>query len=491
MTALLADLGDSYAQQLPELATPWQADEVEDPVLLAFSDELAAELGLDADQLKSKPGIAILVGNVVPPGSTPVALGYAGHQFGGYSPRLGDGRALLLGELNSSDGNRVDLHLKGSGRTPWARGGDGKASVGPMLREYVFAEAMHALGVPTTRALAVLGTGEKVIRQGIEPGALLVRTAASHLRVGTFEYAVRLEDETVLRRLADHAIHRHYPHLADTDNPYLGLLEAVLQTQAKLVAQWMQIGFIHGVLNTDNVTISGETIDYGPCAFMDSFDPATVFSSIDHGGRYAYGNQPAITQWNLTRLAETLIPLIDDDSDRAIELATEVIHTFSGHFQAAWLPGMLAKIGLSPSADTTVDEELVNDLLGLMHAARADYTTTFRALADTLRDDTAPVASLIGDAEGLASWQERWSAALGDADPVATAQAMDSINPIYIPRNHLVEEALDAAVDGDHKPFHELLAAVTNPYVRRKGLERFAEPAPDEFNDGFRTFCGT
>jgi serine/tyrosine/threonine adenylyltransferase len=334
----LFQFDNSFARELAGLYVDWQPAAVPDPVLLALNDELARDLGADPVALRSPDGLAVLAGNALPAGATPIAMAYAGHQFGGFSPRLGDGRALLLGEVIDAYGGRRDVHLKGSGRTPFARSGDGKAAVGPMLREYLIGEAMHALGIPTTRALAVLSTGEHIVREGMLPGAVLTRVASSHIRVGTFEYAARLGDPALLRRLADHAIARHHPIVAQLDGSqrYLAFLDAAVEAQASLVSRWMLVGFIHGVMNTDNMTISGETIDYGPCAFIDRYDPATVFSSIDHMGRYAYGNQPRIAQWNLTRLAETLLPLISDDTDAAVATATEVLTAFADRFRAHW-----------------------------------------------------------------------------------------------------------------------------------------------------------
>jgi uncharacterized protein YdiU (UPF0061 family) len=374
---------DSFARDLEGLYEPWRAAPVSAPQLLALNEELAAELGVGAEALRSPDGVAVLAGNAVPEGANPVAQAYAGHQFGGYSPRLGDGRALLLGEVIDLHGRRRDLHLKGSGRTPFARGGDGKAAVGPMLREYVIGEAMHALGIPTSRALAVVATGDPVARETMLPGAVLARVAASHLRVGTFEYAARREDPTLLRRLADYAIARHHPAAADSENPYLAFLEAVLDAQASLVARWMLVGFVHGVMNTDNMAISGESIDYGPCAFIDAFDPAAVFSSIDHGGRYAYGNQPRIALWNLTRLAETLVPLIDDATEPAVAAVTEALRSFPGRYDAYWADGVRAKLGLTEGRED--DIALIDDLLALMQAQRADFTSAFRALSAVLR----------------------------------------------------------------------------------------------------------
>ena len=423
----------------------------------------------------------MLVGNTVPAGAQPVAQAYAGHQFGGYSPRLGDGRALLLGEVLTADGTRRDLHLKGSGRTPFARGGDGLAVLGPMLREYLMCEAMHALGIPTTRGLAVVATGDRVVRETMQPGAVFVRVASSHLRVGTFQYAASLDDPSVLPRLLDYAINRHAPAAATAEVPALAFLDTVLDAQAALVAQWMLVGFIHGVMNTDNMTISGETIDYGPCAFMDAYDPATVFSSIDHGGRYAFGNQPQIALWNLARLAEPLLPFIDPDADVAVERATTLLQQFPERFRARWIDGMAAKLGLAAIPDD--DPDLADDFLALLHAASADFTSSFRALADVLRSDAEPLRALV---DGVDAWLPRWRAA-GAEHP----DRMDAVNPIYIPRNHLVDEALTAATDGDLGAFTTLFDVLQAPFTARPGLERFAQPASDDFGNGFRTYCGT
>ncbi|MEU8610453.1 protein adenylyltransferase SelO [Actinoplanes sp. NPDC048791] len=477
-------LDNRFATELAGLAIPWQAEETPEPRLLVLDEALAAELGLDPAQLRSPEGIRLLTGTAVPDGATPVAQAYAGHQFGGYSPRLGDGRALLLGELVDADGTVRDLHLKGSGRTPFARGGDGLAAVGPMLREYVVSRAMHALGIPTTRALAVVATGRTVHRETPLPGAVLARVAASHLRVGTFQFARATGDAELLRRLADHAIARHHPHAAEAEQPYLALFEAVVAAQASLVAQWMLVGFVHGVMNTDNMTISGETIDYGPCAFMEAFDPATVYSSIDHGGRYAYGNQPAIAEWNLARLAEALLPLLHDDQEQAVALAVESLGGFRPAYNAAWSAGMRAKLGLPDGVDATVVSPLVDDLLALLHADHVDFTSFFRTLAGAARGDAEPARRLFIDLAAVDAWVARWHALGPDAD------AMQRVNPVYIPRNHLVEEALAAATDGDLDPLERLVAAVSEPYDERPDLERYAAPAPQDFG-AYQTFCGT
>ena len=477
-------LDNRFARELPELALAWQAEEAPDPRLLVLNEPLAAELGLDPARLRGPGGVGLLLGTAVPEGATPVAQAYAGHQFGGYSPRLGDGRALLLGELAGPDGRPRDLHLKGSGRTPFARGGDGLAAVGPMLREYVVSQAMHALGIPTTRSLAVVATGRTVYRETPLPGAVLARVAASHLRVGSFQYARATGDTAVLRRLADHAIARHHPAAAEAERPCLALFEAVVAAQAALVARWMLVGFVHGVMNTDNMTISGETIDYGPCAFMEAFDPATVYSSIDHGGRYAYGNQPAIAEWNLARLAEALLPLLDDDQERAVALAVESLGGFRPRYDAAWSTGMRAKLGLPAALDPTVVTPLAGDLLTLLQADHVDHTSFFRTLATAARGDAEPVRRLFIDLAAVDDWVARWRALGPDGG------AMDRVNPVYIPRNHLVEQALAAATEGDLDPFERLLEAVTAPYDERPGLERYAAAAPEDFG-AYQTFCGT
>ncbi|GAA4692824.1 YdiU family protein [Pseudonocardia yuanmonensis] len=476
---------NSYVHDLGELCVPWEAARAPEPSLVVLNDELAAELGVDAEALRAPEGVAVLAGNAKPEGAASVAMAYAGHQFGGYVPRLGDGRALLLGEVLDSRGRRRDLHLKGSGRTPFARGGDGKAPLGPMLREYVVGEAMHALGIPTTRALAVVGTGEQVVRDRMEPGAVLTRVAASHIRVGTFQFAAATRDTGLLRRLADHAIARHHPAAAEADNPYLALYTGVVEAQAALLAQWMLVGFVHGVMNTDNMTISGETIDYGPCAFMDAYDPATVFSSIDHGGRYAYGNQPGIAQWNLARFAEALLPLLDEDTDAAIKAATDVLLSFADRYERHWRTGMQAKLGL---ADDAEDKALVDDLLTLLQEQKVDFTSFFRALSRAVAGDPEPARALAG--EGFDAWAQRWRALLPDRPGPEIAAAMDRVNPVYVPRNHLVDEALTAAVAGDRAPLDRLLDVLARPFEERPGLEAYALPAPPSFGS-FRTFCGT
>ena len=475
-------LDDRFSRELPELAVPWQAEKAPDPQLLVLNEQLAADLGLDAAWLTGPAGVQFLIGNRVPDGATPVAQAYAGHQFGGFVPRLGDGRALLLGEI-ASGGTLRDLHLKGSGATPFARGGDGLAAIGPMLREYIVSESMHALGIPTTRSLSVVGTGRPVRRETVLPGAVLTRVASSHLRVGSFQYAATAGDIALVRRLADHAISRHHPQSAGADNPYRALFDAVVTAQASLVAQWMLVGFVHGVMNTDNMTISGETIDYGPCAFMEAYDPATVFSSIDTWGRYAYGDQPAMAAWNLARLAETMLGLLADDLDQAVALAQESLDGFARQYGAAWSAGMRAKLGLG-GIDDDAATPLISELLEQLLQSHVDHTSFYRLLGRAAGGDVEPVRGLFVDLAAFDGWLARWRALGPDAG------VMDRVNPVYIPRNHLVEEALTAATAGDLDPFSRLLAAVTAPFAERQGLERYAEAAPDDFG-AYRTFCGT
>src|SRR5690625_2390098 len=501
-TALPADLLQaSFAEALPELAVPWQAADAPQPRLLALNEPLVDELGLNPDHLRSPEGLQFLVGTNPPAGATPVAQAYAGHQFGVYVPRLGVGRALLLGEFTGRDGRLQDLHLKGSGPTPFAGGGDGFAAVGPMLREFLISEALHALGVPTTRSLAVVGTGRPVLRERPLPGAVLARVADSHLRVGSFQFARATGDVGLLRRLADYAITRHHPGAAEHDHRYLGLFEAVMQAQAELVAASMSIGFVHGVLNTDNTTISGQSIDYGPCAFMEGFDPATVFSSIDHAGRYAYGNQPAVIQWNLARFAETLLPLLDPDQDKAIEIATASLGTFADRYRAAWIRRMRTKLGLGDEMPDDDAAALINDLTSILTATEPDFTVFFRRLTEAAEGDEGPVRALLagdgtpaGNPEALetrmqatvdfSAWLARWRSA--SPDPKVMARA----NPVYIPRNHLVDEALEAATTADLEPFNQLLAVIREPFSIRPGLERYERPAPAE-SAPFVSYCGT
>ncbi len=466
------------------------------PQLIAFNRPLAEELGFDLAALPSREELArYFAGNAVPPGAEPVAQAYAGHQFGGFVPRLGDGRAVLLGEVVDRHGRLRDIQLKGAGRTPSSRGGDGRAPLGPVLREYLVSEAMHAMGIPTTRSLAAVTTGEPVYRETVLPGGVLTRVAASHIRIGTFEYFAARGDVEGLRLLADHVIERHYPQLAGLagGERYLTLLAAVLERQAALVARWMGVGFIHGVMNTDNTAISGETIDYGPCAFMEAYDPRTVFSSIDQSGRYAYGNQPGIAVWNLARLAEALLPLFDADEQCAIEQATEVIERFAGRYQAEWLAVMRAKLGLAHEHEA--DGELIEALLQALYSGRADFTLSFRRLADCAASPSADQALLeqfrVSDA--IQAWLPRWRERLAaEEQPLEAAAArMRAVNPLYIPRNHLVEQAITAAVEeDDFKPFETLQAVLARPFEEQPGYERYAQPAaPHE--RVVRTFCGT
>ncbi|WP_372510794.1 protein adenylyltransferase SelO [Mycobacterium montefiorense] len=462
----------------------WQAETTPAPQLLVLNESLATGLGLDAAWLRGPDGLRFLAGNLLPSGAVPVAQAYAGHQFGGLVPRLGDGRALLLGELADEHGRVRDIHLKGSGATPFARGGDGLAAVGPMLREYVVSEAMHALGVPTTRSLAVVATGRPVQRDSLLPGAVLVRVASSHLRVGSFQYAALTRDAGLLRRLADHAIARHYPGAAGAENPYRALFESVVGVQASLIARWMLIGFVHGVMNTDNTTISGETIDYGPCAFMEAYDPDTVFSSIDHWGRYAYGNQPAIAGWNLARFAEALLPLLSDEIEEGVAFAEETFGEFQTEYDAMWASGMRAKLGLPASVAAGAVTALADQLLRLLKESHVDYTSFFRHLGHAARGDAEPARGVFIDLAGFDDWMSGWRGLRPDAE------LMDRTNPIYIARNHLVEEALAAATTGDLGPVEQLLDAVTAPYDERPGLERYTSPAPEDFGT-YQTFCGT
>ena len=464
------------------------------PRLLRLNVALAKELGLDPMALATPAGTAILAGNALPEGAASVALAYAGHQFGHFSPQLGDGRAVLLGEVVDRAGVRRDVQLKGSGPTAFSRRGDGRAALGPVLREYIVSEAMAALGIPTTRSLAAVATGEAVRRETMLPGGVLTRVAASHIRVGTFQYFAAREDGEAVRLLADYAIARHYPEAAGAENSYRAFFQGVVARQAALVARWLHVGFIHGVMNTDNCSIAGETIDYGPCAFMDGYDPAAVFSSIDRDGRYAYGNQPRIAHWNLARLAECLLPLLHGDADVAVALAKEDLGAFGPAFQEAYLGGLRAKIGLTGTA-TDGDEALVEGLLEIMAAARADFTLTFRGLADLVVEDRGEVAAGMGfaDPAPLFAWAGAWRARLaGDGiEPAARAAALRAVNPLYIPRNHMIEAAIVAAVERDDlAPFEALCEVLASPFARQPGRELFAAPPrPDEVVH--QTFCGT
>ena len=483
---------NTYARELEGFYVPWKAAPVAQPRLVKLNRELAEELGLAADALDSEEGARIFAGNEIPQGAVPLAQVYAGHQFGGFAPQLGDGRALLLGEVIDRKGRRRDIQLKGSGPTPFSRAGDGRAALGPVLREYLIGEAMHALGIPTTRALAAVLTGEPVFREeGALPGAVLTRVAASHIRVGTFAFFAARGEQAKVRRLADYVIDRHYRDLQDHANPYLALLERVSDRQAALVASWMHVGFIHGVMNTDNMAICGETIDYGPCAFMDHYDPATVFSSIDTQGRYAYANQPRIAQWNLARFAETLLHLIDADGKRAIARATEVINGFPEQYERHWLKGMRAKLGLV--TEDEADLNLATEFLTAMEGKKVDYTLAFRYLADAALGQEEPTRALFADPSAYDIWSSRWRARLSReaVTPSERAQAMRRANPTFIPRNHRVEEALSATVErSDYAPFATLLNILSRPYDAQPEFAAFAEPAP-EGRGCYRTFCGT
>ncbi|EEW24762.1 protein adenylyltransferase SelO [Rhodobacter ferrooxidans] len=469
MTDAAFRFDNSFAATMPGFYVAQAPARAPAPRLLRLNETLARDLGLDPATLTAE----MFSGNALPVGAQPIAQVYAGHQFGGFSPQLGDGRALLLGEVIDRHGQRRDIALKGSGRTPFSRGGDGKAAVGPVLREYLIGEAMQALGVPTTRALAAVATGAPVLRQVELPGAVLTRVAASHIRVGTFQFFAARGETDKLRQLADYTMARHYPDLTAAD--YLSFFNAVAARQAALIAQWMALGFVHGVMNTDNMALSGETIDYGPCAFMEAYDPDTVFSSIDQTGRYSWGNQPFILIWNLTRLAEALLPLLGADEQSAVARATEALEAVPPLYRAHWLGLMRGKLGLA-GADAT-DQRLADDLLALMQAQGADWTGTFRALARGHLALTGAAAE---------AWKTRWQARQA---PDAAAR-MQAANPAYIPRNHLVEQALAAAEAGDMAPFEALLAVITDPFTDRLGLEGYAQPAPESFGR-YRTFCGT
>lgn len=488
---------DNTYQRLPEtFHQSIKPTPVQQPEVAVFNESLASEMGLKWDPAKMDRVASVLAGNVIPPGSQPIAQAYAGHQFGHFT-MLGDGRAILLGEHQTPLGSRIDVQLKGSGRTHYSRGGDGRAALGPMLREFLISEAMHGLGIATTRSLAVVTTGETVFRERPLPGAILTRIAQSHVRVGTFQYAAGIDDPEAIGVLADYVIDRHDPDLAGRPDRYLRLLESVVLRQAELVAQWMLVGFVHGVLNTDNVSIAGETIDYGPCAFMDRYRIDTVFSSIDRQGRYAFGNQPAIMQWNLARFAETLLPLLGDDSnsdrsadtsdadkDQAVEAATEVLRGFEGRYQEAWLSGMRRKLGLGDAHGD--DLELIQSLLDRMSDRKLDFTNTFDSLTrGTLTDEQPDDAELV---KWTLRWQQRRSSdRYSEQESIATMRAA---NPAIIPRNHIVEEVLESAGSGDWKLWHDFLRLLRSPYQAESVPDHFHEPAPAEAPP-YRTFCGT
>lgn len=476
---------NSYTRLPKTYFTSQNPTSVRSPKLIIFNEPLAESLGLNPQNLQGDEGVAIFAGNQIPDGASPLAQAYAGHQFGHFT-MLGDGRALLLGEQITPQGERFDIQLKGSGRTPYSRRGDGRAALGPMLREYIISEAMRALGIPTSRSLAVVTTGESVIRETELPGAVLTRIAASHLRVGTFEYAARWGTVEELQTLADYTINRHYPEIKDNENRYLLFLKKVIKRQASLIAKWQLVGFIHGVMNTDNVSISGETIDYGPCAFMNHYDPATVYSSIDSQGRYAYGNQPYIGGWNLARFAETLLPLLNSDEEQAVKIAQDAITEYTELYKKNWLSGMRQKLGIFN--EETEDQSLIEDLLDLMKKYHVDYTNTFVALTfDRLED-----SELFSSSE-FAQWNERWKVRLDkqDESKANSKELMRNSNPAVIPRNHRVEEALDAAVEnGDYSVMERLLSVLLNPFAHSPEQAEYAN-LPEPSSCRYQTFCGT
>lgn len=479
------NLENSYANLPDKFYSTINPNPVEAPKLVVLNESLTKELGLNVEALKGEDALNVFAGNKVPEGGSSLAQAYAGHQFGNFT-MLGDGRALMVGEQITPKGNRLDIQLKGSGRTPYSRGGDGRAALGPMLREYIISEAMHGLGIPTTRSLAVVTTGEPVIRETNLPGAIMTRVASSHLRVGTFEFARQWGSVDELHALADYAIERHYPNVKDDENPYLSFYKEVIKRQASLIAKWQLTGFIHGVMNTDNMTISGETIDYGPCAFMDKYDPATVFSSIDVQGRYAYGNQPSIGGWNLARFAETLIPLFHDDQEKAVEMAQEALSDYGDQFNSNWMSGMRAKLGLFN--EEKEDEALIKELLNLMKDHSADYTNTFRALTLHKKEDTKLFNSPDFD-EWYKNWQERLERQTGSKE--SSDELMRNSNPAVIPRNHRVEEALEAAVQNeDYSVMEKLLNALSNPFAYSPEQEKYCKLSPEN-GGSYRTFCGT
>ncbi len=475
---------NTYFRDLDGFYAPTDAAIAPDPKLIKFNHALADELGLDVTDLNLA---TIFSGAQKPDGADTLAQAYAGHQFGGFSPQLGDGRALLLGEIITPDNKRFDIQLKGAGRTPFSRNGDGRAGLGPVLREYLIGEAMHALGVPTTRALAAVTTGERIQRETTQTGAVLTRTASSHIRVGTFQFFAARGETDKLKQLADYTINRHYPDAASAENPYLELLKQAADKQAYLIAKWIGLGFIHGVMNTDNVTLSGETIDYGPCAFMDHYDANAVFSSIDRQGRYAYSNQPLIARWNLARLAEALVPLIDPDQDTAIEKATQIINTFSAMYEDHWLTEMRRKFGFETHNDD--DADLFDTFFETMADNMVDFTLAFRALADLVGGNATPLRDLYLTPSATDDWIKQFETRIA-SEPNA-AKNIRAANPIYIPRNHLVEAALNAAEqDGDYAQFEQLLTLITNPYTAQDGKDVYTKP-PLMVDPNYKTFCGT
>ena len=485
------DLGEIfYVKTLP--------DPVASPALIKFNEELATELGLFSTGLDSSEAAEMFSGNSIPEGAEPIAMAYAGHQFGHFNPQLGDGRAILLGEISHPDGSSFDLQLKGSGRTFYSRGGDGRAALGPVLREYLVSEAMAKLGVPTTRALAAVTTGEVVVRERLIPGGVITRIASSFVRVGTFQFFSGQGEVESIQKLADYVIKRNYPQASKEESPYVAFLKGAVDSQAELIAQWMQLGFIHGVMNTDNMSIAGETIDYGPCAFMDSYNHDQVFSSIDKEGRYAYSNQPSIGLWNLTRLAETLLPLLAENTDAAVEVAQDILKTYVEVYQKHWLSGMQNKFGLYTTSDATTeaDKELIEDLFNVMSANNADFTLTFfylSKLSAQASDQDSDIYGLFDKQEELDEWLHRWRKRLSEESlsDAVRQEKMQSVNPVYIPRNHQIEAAIRAAEDhGDFSVFHELHEVLQNPYSQQQGKDSYSlPPEPDEMV--LQTFCGT
>ncbi len=485
---------NSYARLPDRFFAKLKPSPVRAPQLIRLNEELARHLGLDPESLSSPEGVAILAGNRVPEGAEPIAMAYAGHQFGHWVPQLGDGRAMLLGEVIDRSGVRRDIQLKGSGYTPFSRSGDGRAVLGPVLREYILGEAMAALGIPTTRALAAVATGEQVAREELLPGAVLTRVAQSHVRVGTFQFFAARGDEEALRLLADHVIERHYPDAFRSDIPYRALLDKVVARQAQLIAQWQLVGFIHGVMNTDNMSIAGETIDYGPCAYMDSYHPDTVYSSIDHMGRYAYSNQPGIAHWNLSVLAQTLLPLLGEDEEAAVAEAQEAINAFPEKFKVAYLTGIRAKLGLVKERED--DADLAQGLLNCMGENNADFTLTFRRLCDASAASTENdrgVRELFADPAAFDDWAVKWRQRLGDEDSNDDMRqsAMRMVNPVYIARNHLVEKVIKAATEAaDFTPFDQLMTVLALPFEEKPEQVRYSLP-PEPEQVVLQTFCGT
>ncbi len=481
---------NSYVRLPADFFSKTDATPVSAPQWIMLNRELAKDLRLDLALLDSSTGLAYLSGNQNPLGAEPLAMAYAGHQFGGFSPQLGDGRAILLGEVLDKNGRRYDIQLKGAGPTAYSRRGDGRSALGPVLREYLLSEAMTALGVPSTRALAAVWSGDQVRREAYEPGGVFTRVASSHMRVGTFQYFAAKQDHENIRLLADYAMDRHYPEARERQNAYLGLLDGVIRNQAQLIARWMQVGFIHGVLNTDNMSISGETIDYGPCAFLDDYDPAKKFSYIDQQGRYAYENQPAIAHWNLTRLAETLLPLLGDKEEDAIEAAKSALGRYSDIFQSALVAGFCAKVGIKDAEEA--DWLMVQSLLELMKFGRVDFTLTFRYLLQAASGDEARFTGLFKDLAAIGDWLERWRARLAknEGGTDSGLALMRKVNPVFIPRNHRIEEVIQAGIKQDFEPFHRLLKILQNPFSEQCKLAEYENPPqPDEVVQA--TFCGT